>query len=353
MIRKKLAYIFAVFVFCTGCDVTPVTPSVVVPEFITATLQPTAVPNPTQALPPPTLRPTITPLAGTTTSELNVRADTSTASTSLGTVGAFSPVQVIGKDISGLWLQILFADSAGWVRADFVQVETAAAEIPVVEAESSSGSTIRGVVLRGVNVRNGAGKDFESLGLLNQNDVVPILGKDSSGGWIKVEFPIVPDGAGWVAADFLQVENSDAVPVLGETAQPEQTESASAEIPVITSASDIAIADNDSADAPIATIHLSADSARSAQVEGEVSAPEGDAEDWIGFSAQTDKVLIQVECKSGSVDLELINGANAPAALPSCGGVQVYEIQAGQVYLLRITPGGSGYANYELKIAIN
>ena len=160
----------------------------------------------------------ISPVEGTTTTQVNVRAGPSTASESLGMIGPFVKVQVIGKDASGSWYQIIYAESEagkGWVRAEFVQVN-APAEIPLVETTSGSGSAVSGLVIQKVNVRNGPGIEYELLGVLNSNDVVFITGKDPSGAWIQIEFANAPDGKGWVTAEFLQMGNIETVPIIGD-----------------------------------------------------------------------------------------------------------------------------------------
>lgn len=236
------------------------------------------------------------------------------------------------------------------MRSDFVQVQDDAAEIPILGADSGAGSELRGVITRGVNVRSGPGQDFESLGLLNQNDVMPVLGKNPSGTWIKIAYPPAADGTGWVNAEFMQVENIEAVPALDVEFQPSQTSEADSSI---TPASmEIAQSDNDSADAPNAVFSLSPASARSVQFEGEVSAPQGDGEDWIAFSSENNDVVIQISCDSGLVQLELIQTDSAPV---ECGGMVAMETELGKNYLIKISavPTGDGvHAEYKVRIAV-
>ena len=349
---KKLTSIIALLIICTGCDATLATQTVSLPEFVTATLPPTAIPVVTQTPLPPTIAPTIAPIAGTTTTEVNVRADTSTASETLGTISAFSTIQITGKDASGNWIQILFNDGTGWVRADYVQVNDASAEIPVVGAETGNGVGTRGVVLRGVYVRSGPGQDFDSFGLLNQNDVVAILGKDSSGAWMNIQYPAAPDGTGWVAAEFLQIENNvDAIPLVEEEVQVKETDLP--ETPQAILPSKIAWLDNDTADAPLATFNLSAATSRSVQFQGEVSAPNGDGEDWLSFSSQSDGVVIQVLCESGAIQVELMQLDVRNLLDVNCGSAQQIQVTPNQEYQLRITPVLSNeqvFIKYEIRI---
>ena len=355
MTYKYLSVFLSIVLLCTGCDASPVTPVLPLPEFVTATLPITAAPIATATLIPPTITPTVSPIAGTTTSEVNVRVDTSTASQSLGTIPAFSAVQVIGKDTSGIWFRVLINNEAGWVRSDFVQLTDATAVVPVFVAETSNGATERGVVLRGVNVRSGPGQDFDSLGLLNQNDVIPILGKDSSAAWIKISYPVSVEGTGWVAAEYLQIENHDAIPILDEIAEVPATKSAETTSQPETIPQQPILADNDTADTPLKTFILSENASHSIQFQGEISASNGDSEDWVGFFAESNNVVIQVLCESGAIKVELFQ-AGIPIELASdCGDVELVQVMPQQEYLLRLSPknmDSSATINYQIKLKI-
>jgi uncharacterized protein YraI len=267
------------------------------PDFVTATLPPILTPLAEQAmqtLTPPALTPTvvaesiISSVEGITTTQVNVRAGTSTASALLGMIGPFVKVQVIGRDASGSWYQIIYTESEsgkGWVRAEYAQVN-AEAEIPLVETAASSGSAVSGLVIQKINVRNGSGTGYELLGVLNANDVVFITGKDSSGAWMQIEFASAPDGKGWVTAEFLQTGNVEAVPIIGDATHETATPTAASTPDIITAS---AMQDGDSMQAPLVATFFSPMDSRSLQVSGDVSAPDGDAEDWIQFS--TDGVM--------------------------------------------------------------
>lgn len=352
--KKTILFSAVLFIFLTGCDAAVITPTVSLPAFITATLPPTTLPISTVTLPPPTIIPTIVPIAGRTTTEVNVRTETSTVSASLGTLPAFSPVQILGRDVSGLWMQIVFNDGVGWVRADYVQADDATAKIPVLGTGSGSGSAGRGVALRGVNVRSGPGADFASLGLLNQNDVVPVLGKDASGAWFQIEYASAADGKGWVAAEFLQVENAEAVAVLDVS--PQATEVTAPETVQAQTSSQTAPLDNDSVSAPLAMFTLAANAVEKIQFQGSVSAPDGDGEDWLAFSANSKVVAIRASCESNIFQVELFRSNDASAIIAfGCNESRQVQIQPEQVYLLKITPTHKNeiiYIGYEIKIEI-
>ena len=53
-----------------------------------------------------------------------------------------------------------------------------------------------------LNVRAGPSADAELLGQVKQGDALPILGRDDTGDWLRVQ---LPDGeAGWVSAQYVR-----------------------------------------------------------------------------------------------------------------------------------------------------
>ncbi len=292
----------------TGCEVNFSAENVTsTPVFITATLPATAIPLPTQTLLPPTAVPTIPPIDGTTTTQVNVRAETSTASDNLGTIAQFSPVQIIGRDASTSWYQIIYASApngSGWIRAEYVQVNVAA-EIPVIESVSGGGVGVSGLVIQKINVRSGPGTTFDTLGELNPNDVVFISGRDESGAWMQIEFANSADGKGWAALEFLKVENVDSLPVI-ETASPTSDAAENMNTPQANGFSS-AMPDGDSMEAPLANINFSPLGTRTVQIEGSVSSLSGDIEDWVQFTSYTNRIAIHLFCSGETLQVELIS----------------------------------------------
>ncbi|HET7144717.1 MAG TPA: SH3 domain-containing protein [Anaerolineales bacterium] len=293
----------------------------------------------------------ITPIEGTTTTQVNVRAQTSTASDTLGIVGQFAKVQVIGKDASGSWFQIVYADSVtgyGWVRAEYVQMN-ASAEVPVVGGVGGNGSGVSGLVVQKINVRKGPATTYDSLGVLNPKDVVFITGKDPSGAWMQIEYVNAPDGYGWASLEFLQVDNVDSLPVVGNAGQ--STESVATEESNL-----VALQDGDSKDAPLAMAIFSAANARALQLNGDVSAPNGDREDWIQFESYAEIVSIQMICTSNTLDVELWNNEEPLVDFSiTCGEKQIVTITPNSMYFIRLTENGSNgfqYTSYHIKLEI-
>ena len=354
MSYKNCTLLIFLVIVTTGCDVELDNQNTftATPGFVTATLPAAPILLPSQTPLPPTPIPTITLVEGTTTTQVNVRAETSTASENLGMIAQFSTVQVIGKDASGSWYQIIYTDSRiGWVRAEYVQVN-ASAQIPVIKSGTGNGSGLSGLVTQKINVRNGPGTTYDTLGILNPNDVVFMTGKSPSGAWIQIEYANAPDGKGWAASEFLKIDNADSLPVIGDT---EPSPQAPTDI-VLTPAVKIlpAMQDGDSMAAPLAKVTIAPRSARAFQVDGDVSAPEGDAEDWVEFNSSSEAVVIQVLCSSNVLQVELWNnGASVDDFLLTCGEERVLSIASNSAYILRLFNPASNefrYTKYTLSV---
>ncbi len=348
-------------ILCSSCDGNISNAFTATPDFVTATLpstlssqveQVTQMPTQTMAVPSAVAELNIPPVEGTTTTQVNVRSGPSTASESLGLIGPFVKVEVIGKDASGSWYQIIYAESAagrGWVRAEFVQVN-APAEIPLVETTSGSGAAVSGLVIQKVNVRNGPGTEYELLGVLNSSDVVFITGKDADGKWIQIEFASSPDGKGWITAELLQMGNIETVPIIGSTA--DVTATPTDTTPTPSAISILAMQDGDSMQAPLAAVTFSPTGSRTLQVSGDVSAPDGDLEDWIQFTTDGKIVAIQVTCPGNTLRVELWNNEKPVDDLP-CGDKSFVTVVPNNTYFLRLSESSMNdprYTNYILKV---
>jgi uncharacterized protein YraI len=360
--RIHIFLLIIISIICTGCNANS-TAQTAVPDFVTAVLP--LLPTPLSALTgtaslstAPVLSTVATsviiPIEGTTNTQINVRKAPSTASETLGTINIFSKIQVTGKDASGSWYQIIYAGSEngnGWVRAEYVQVD-AAAEITVIGAEAGSGSAANGLVIQKINIRSGPATTFESLGVLNPNDVVFITGKDPSGAWMQIQFSNAPEGIGWAASEFLQVANPDSLPVIGEAEKTEGTPTDSTSPQTITPLQ--AIEDGDSMQAPSAITFLSSATVRALQITGDVSAPGGDLKDWVQFSTDNTSVVLKVICSSASLQVELWNdGMLVDSFLLPCGNKKILTVSSNTGYFLSlsIAPASENqYTKYSLKL---
>lgn len=353
---KNILLCSTAIILCAGCGgIANENSPTAMPNFLTATLPPTlsrqATQTSTLAAPMPSVvveEATPSPIEGMTTTQLNVRAEPSTASASLGMIGQFIKVQVIGSDTNRSWYQIIYAESQagkGWVRAEYVQVN-APAEIPLVGTTSSSGA-VSGFVIQKTNVRNGPGTEFELLGVLNSNDVIFITGRDASGAWIQIEFASAPDGKGWVTAEFLQADMENA-PLIGTAV--DETPAPIVEMPTAASAM-TAAQDGDSMQSPLAVTVFSATGSRALQARGDISAPNGDAEDWIQFTTFGGVVEVQVMCSSTTLRAELSNHEKLVDSF-SCGEQFTVQAATGSNYFLRLIQSEDGYTEYILNLEV-
>jgi uncharacterized protein YgiM (DUF1202 family) len=314
-------------------------------ELPTGTLTPTKTPT----LPVPTTTPR--PIEGTLTIKVNVRSGPGTSYDSLGLLNAGEKVQVVSQDSQGKWYQILYPSSPqgrGWVAAQFVQVAAGTA-IPLDATPTPAGPT--GHVTQRLNVRSGPGTTFDSLGMLQSGDVVSLTGKNGTASWFQIEYASGPGGHGWITAQYVQTEAAANLPVLDDFGTPVTPGLAGTPsgLAVTTPTPTVgpAFADGDSRAAPAVQVTFSATGTRQFTYSSQVSAPDGDAEDWVGFvpyaASGTDaRLLFSLTCSgNGLLTVELWQGGSALSGWGGleCGDVEKpVKLMAGQVYQLRLVP---------------
>jgi uncharacterized protein YraI len=345
--RTILVLLAAALPWLSGCELSVEAATTPTLHIITATLPPSATPRPSDTPAPPTSVPTRAPMEGTTTTQVNVRGEPSTSSPPLATLGPAARVQIVGKDPGGNWYQILFEggpDGKGWVTATYVQSQ-AADSVPVIGGGPGAGGA-SGIALQQVNVRSGPGTEFNSLGTVNPQDVLTLTGKNSAGTWLQVEFGSGPQGKGWVNAGFVQVTGVENLPIVAESGEVLGTGTPTGIPATITPTVVAAPADGDSAAAPAASVAFSPSGARSLSFTGDVSAPDGDTEDWVQFTPYGSSVAVQVSCEgSGALRVEILQGGEPLEGRPelNCSsGLQVLHVKPGQPYLVHLHAAPAG-----------
>ena len=307
---NKLNLIF-ICLLIAGCGIQVQSESTltVSPFITTATLPPTPTPRPSETPQPPLPQPTVAPVAGVTSTQLNVRGGPSTASEVIGIIPTNSILQIIGKDIGGNWWQIVYlagVDGKGWVTAQYVQMGDSS-KVPVIGGngtDPSAGNTA--LVVQQINIRSGPGISFDSIGILNANDVVTLTGKNNTGTWLQIDLAVGPEGRGWVNSGFVKADDVTSLPIVSEggnvvgTGTPIDTP-----LPPTPTLVPAAM-DFDSADAPIKTINLGQD-VSTILYSGDVSSPDGDTEDWISIIAEQDVIFARIECLgSDQIGVEIV-----------------------------------------------
>lgn len=357
MVFRKFSNLLIIIIVCAGCrggastrPAATSTPLLFTPA-IPVTL---TVPASETPLPPP--QPTVAPVEGTTSTQVNVRAAPSTVGEVLEILPANTTVSIVGKDPGENWWQILHPqgpEGKGWVTAQYVMTADPAA-IPVIGggsgADPESGNVA--VVSQQLNVRSGPGTGFNSLGTLNPGDVASLTGKDANSTWLQIEFASGPDGKGWVNAGFVQAQGVENLPIVSEGGEVVGTGTPTGIPPTPTSTMVPAPLDHDSAENPIVRVTFALTGTRTLIYNGDVSSPDGDEEDWIQFVPFTRQVRLEVACLGSDVHIELSQNNQFLEEI-GCETQSMIVLEPNQPVLMHISsvPDGSlRYSSYILKV---
>src|SRR5215216_5179340 len=103
---------------------------------MTSTLPGTIMPVSSETPLSPSPQPTVPPVEGVTSTQINVRAEPSTAGTVLGIIPANTRIEITGKDPGGNWWQIIYphpqgVDGKGWVTAQYITT-AATPDVPTI-----------------------------------------------------------------------------------------------------------------------------------------------------------------------------------------------------------------------------
>ncbi len=357
----------ALALLLASCGVRVVTraPSAPEPTVIMPTLPPTLTPRPSATPLPPTLTPTVAPVEGFTTTTVNVRREPNTASEVLGRLADAIAVQIVGRDVSGSWYQILYAEGMegrGWVAAAYIRT-TGEPDVPVVGVVAGGGEGgVSGLVTTKVNVRSGPGTGYNSLGLLNPNDVVALTGKNAGGTWLQIVYAGGPEDRGWIAAGYVQAQGVENLPVLTEEGAVIGTGTPTRVPPTPTPTLVPAPDDGDSARSPAVRVTFSPSASRAFSYSGDLSAPQGDAEDWLELTLLTPSdvahLTLSLSCHgNGDLRVELWQGDEKLTdwGTLNCGGQDVpLTLFRDEPFLFRLRVVGAGqgllYVSYTLSV---
>ncbi len=131
---------------------------------------------------------------------LHVRAGPNTGFRSLGVVYQGAELVVLGRSPIPIWLRVRTPDGLldGWVAGGEVTTDVPLASLPLVPLPPGDAFGSAVVKAGALNVREGSDIIYMPLGVVYQGDVLAVLGRSSSGAWIKVR---APNGLeGWVAS---------------------------------------------------------------------------------------------------------------------------------------------------------
>jgi len=357
---KKIISIVWLAIFCAGCSfsvdvIEAATPTKLV---VTSTFPPSPTSKSSETPLPPLSTSTVAPAVGTTSTQVNVRVEPSTAGEVIGIIPANTSVEIIGKDPGGNWWQINYPagqtpGGRGWVTAEFI-VTTGEPTVPVVGGAgvNPNGDHVA-IIQQQLNVRSGPGTSFNSIGTLNARDVVTLTGKDANGAWLQIVFAAGPDGRGWVNAAFAQAADVSSLPIVTDAGQVVGTGTpGNTAVPVEPTVAPAAL-DHDSTVAPAVNITLTLGGAHSFQYSSDVSSPIGDAEDWIQFKTFSVNAKLELECMgSGSYIAELFLNYSVVDTLV-CGKIILFLSDPSGVYAVHFVSaptGGLEYTKYTVRV---
>jgi uncharacterized protein YraI len=299
---------------------------------------------------------------------VNVRSGPGTSYASLGQLEAGQKVQVTLRDTTGTWYQILYPSSTGgtgWVTAQYINLAPGA-QVPLETTPTPSGP--QGRVLQLLNVRSGPGMSFDSLGTLQTNAKVALTGKDAAAAWFQISYPSGPGGHAWVTAQYVQTDASDQLPVLDAYGTPVPANGTAG--PAGTAGSNQtatptlgpAFADNDSAANPAVNITFSANGTRQFTYSSQVSAPQGDPQDWVEFTpfainSGKSSLVFNLSCSGNGTLTITMEQAGTPLTgwgTLACGDQnKSIVLPAGQPIKLQLAPAsgqGLQLVNYVLTV---
>jgi len=220
-------------------------------------------------------------------------------------------------------------------------------------------------VLQLLNVRSGPGMSFDSLGMLQPDTKVALTGKDATAAWFQISYPSAPGRHAWVTAQYIQTDASGQLPVLDAYGTPAPANGTAGPVTsqfTPTATVGPAFEDGDSAAAPAVRVTFSATGTRQFTYSGQVSAPQGDPQDWVEFTpfavnASDAMLVFSLSCTgNGSLTITM-EQAGAPLTgwgRLACGDQnKLIEVPTGQPIELALVPAageGLQLVNYILTV---
>jgi uncharacterized protein YraI len=177
---------------------------------------------------PPLAPPATVPVqtAPAIAANVNVRSGPSTAYTVIRTVPAGTQVTVLGQNTTGDWISIRLSDGTeGWMARFLVNftgttpiVATPLLAQPPLAPPATVPVQADPAVVPNVNIRTGPSTAYPVMRTVLVGTQMNILGQDSSGAWLLVQFG---DGAqGWITRSLTNFTGTVAIVATPPLAQP-------------------------------------------------------------------------------------------------------------------------------------
>ncbi len=188
------------------------------------------VPPSTELVPPGPSDPQATALVN-----VYVRSGPAASFPAYGIAPAGSIGGVLGKSEDGLWWVVRLNPEKvgaghGWIEAQYTTSQNVEG-VPVVASPTATTSEApppppagvpTATTVDAVNVRSGPGTNYQVLVVAPAGTSGEVSGKSQDGQWwqVKISTTYAADGFGWVSADYVVTQNTDAVPVVAAPAAP-------------------------------------------------------------------------------------------------------------------------------------
>ncbi len=113
-----------------------------------------------------------------------------------------------------LLLSILIIGGVSWFGLTSTVRLNASAQQPTVSIPTVTSSPFGTMVTvnqdqEQINVRAGPSQDYPIVGVLQQGEKVPALGRSVGGDWIEIAYPIADGGVAWVYAYLVSISGGD------------------------------------------------------------------------------------------------------------------------------------------------
>jgi uncharacterized protein YraI len=296
MVKQSLARLIIISFVLSACSPAVIKPVAGTPSPVIPTTQPSSTSAPSTTPLPPAPTNTPQPLSGLSLWQVNVRSGPGIAFSLLGQINQDQPVQITGVDASQEWLAIIYptgSQSRGWVTAEYIQA-SGIDNLPVLGLVTLPNGTPapQAHLTQKINVRSGPATHYDSLGILPNDSLVWLIGRNQSASWLLIDYQPAPGGKGWIIAGFVKADDLFALPIvdasgvpLVDTPLPQGTVISSTSTPNL----EPAYQDGDTAIKPGASVVFSPLGIQSFSFGSDLSSPQGDSEDWIAFQPYSSK----------------------------------------------------------------
>lgn len=140
--------------------------------------------------------------ATVTAGNLNVRRGDGVAYEIIASVTINTQVTVLGRNATSTWARVRLAGGQeGWVNASYLRYDAGITTLPQTAVPAAPSTHVAYVKTAALNVRSGPGLNYTAIGLVFDGQMVTMLGRDVSYGWVKVQTP--SGQTGWVASGLI------------------------------------------------------------------------------------------------------------------------------------------------------